>query len=194
LFFEDFTDGIGDWSRTNNLNGGSDWYQSNSVRLFTTGGSTSYAQRYWDNGMTGDWDSEIDFEILNPGTTGQTTFYYNISVGIGFPDQNRIRIFKKISESNVTSQIIVNNVVSDQSTSPAVSFPSKFRIVKSGTTFTTYFDLGSGFQQDASFVKSGWDASTFTPLLYLFKNGSDTPSFKVNSFTVTSAGGIVSTL
>jgi hypothetical protein len=156
------------------------------------------ANSEWDYGVysdqlfTGDFDVHIDCNAItwNLDTVWQRVGLAVYSDSVGAPDTDNgilVQYLKKTGTYARHSGSIVAGVATWSALVNVTSNSPKFRIVRSGTTITTYYDDGAGWVQETQYAGTGFgsvrvviDADTFRT--------AKSVTFPINEFIQTSGG------
>ena len=185
VLVEDFTTGIDDWTlSTQYANATVTWYNSDSMRCYVNSSGDRAVAATWNIGIAGDFDIEINYE--NTLFSGSHSFFAMMKNIPGDPSgNNRVRL-ESYTAGGLYHAFFVDGVQEDNVYLRPILITGKFRFVRSGNDYTTYYDAGSGWVEGYTSTHSGWGTMYLKTGVYVNTGSNSTVinSVIVNTGTI----------
>lgn len=162
---------------------------SNKVRLFSDSDTTpSYSMMKSTFDLSGDFDIQIDYSVVSmpTPTSGENLFVFKADAANtgGGANTVAIQLYRSNATQSISRYIHIDGVFDDQGAVGVDLSTSKFRITRSGSTITVYYD-NSGWQQ-ASQWSSAFTGDIISVKAYTYTSSSDDVTVDVDNFVINS--------
>lgn len=150
-----------------------------------------YAGVITQNKVCGDFDVRVDFSGFTSSGQSEADARLSVEEDVGnltvVPSTFFIERYSKGNEQGFKAAMVINGG-SEQTASPAASFATsgKLRIRRVGSVFTTYYDVGSGWQTLGVFA-SGFTSDVHPAIIVKSWDQNPSVSASFDNFNLTSA-------
>jgi hypothetical protein len=195
------------WNRPNGSDIGEGWEKElsgdpdntitingNKVRLFSDSDTTpSYSMMKSTFDLSGDFDIQIDYSVVSmpTPTSGENLFVFKADAANtgGGANAVAIQLYRSNATQSISRYIHIDGVFDDQGAVGVNLSTSKFRITRSGSTITVYYD-NSGWQQ-ASQWSSAFTGDIISVKVYTYTSSSDDVTVDADNFVINSVDTLV---